>query len=262
MTDSPADLVEIQHYVQSQTGLPWASLGIKHATPDGGGYHEGNDLLSAAGRLTTDYSKRESSRDRPGTNSASAFDLGGAFGRFREITMGIVHACQGGDPRARDIREVIYTPDGQTVRRWDRLGIRSSGDSSHLSHTHTSFFRDSEGRRNRADNFLGLLRELFEGIADMEEFERKAGNADVQANALLNDYDTVTIKLANGADFTVQNKAKVNRAAAFADVKTAAGQSAVTMSQADRDAIVAALLNSVPSAAQIAEELAKRLGNG
>ena len=44
---------------------------------------------------------------------------------------------------ARDLREIIYSPDGKVVRRWDRLGKRSSGDDSHLWHTHFSFFRDS-----------------------------------------------------------------------------------------------------------------------
>jgi len=101
--------------------------------------------------------------------------------------------------------------------------------------------------------------------ADMDEIERKAGNADVQANALLNDYDTVTIKLANGTDYKVTNQAKKNRLAELADLQAATGQSTVTLSQSDRDAIVAALLNvvpAVPTAAQIADELAKRLGNG
>lgn len=46
-------------------------------------------------------------------------------------------------------------------------------------------------------------------------------------------------------------------------VPTAGGAVAsVVMTQTDRDAIVAALLNSAPTAAQIADELAKRLGNG
>src|SRR5712691_2341747 len=55
--------------------------------------------------------------------------------------------------------------------------------------------------------------DLTEGGFDMEEFERKAGNADVQANAALNDYDSVKIKLADGNDFVVQNVAKKNRLA-------------------------------------------------
>jgi hypothetical protein len=196
MTDSPADIIAVQHYVRSKTGLPWDALGIKHATPQGGGYHEGHDLLHAAGRAPedpgSDYSYVESQRDRQGlTNSASAFDMGDGFARFREITLALVVACQRGDPRTRDIREIIYTPDGVTVHRWDKLGRRTGGDSSHLSHTHTSFFRDSEGRRASADNFLGLLRELFEGPAPLPlpsaTTEDDVGYYDVPEGVAFND---------------------------------------------------------------------------
>lgn len=171
MTYAPDDLKAIQNYCHLQTGQDWASLGITHQTPQGGGYHEGFDLLAEAGRAPgpeypySDYSYADSNRDRCCvTDGASAFDLGGDFGRFREITMGIVHACERWDPRCRDVREVIYTPDGRTVHRWDATGRQpDSGDNSHLTHTHISFFRDSEGRRASTDNFLGLLIELFEG---------------------------------------------------------------------------------------------------
>lgn len=170
MTYNPADLLAVRAYTQTHTDQTAISLGIagdaEHMA--GGGYHLGYDDLHALDAapedLGSDYSYTESTRDRNGlTNAASAFDLGGDFPRFREITTGIVAACKRGDPRTRDIREVIYTPDGFTVRRWDRLGIRNSGDDSHLWHTHVSFFRDSEGRRDKPDNFLGLLTELFDG---------------------------------------------------------------------------------------------------
>lgn len=168
MTYAPADLLAVRLYLLASTGLSGDAVGIvgddDHLST--GGYHIGNDGLSQAGRLTSDYSKRESSRDRPGSNAASALDIG-QFVRggvsLRSLTLGIVAACQRGDPRTGDVREIIYTPDGSTVRRFDRLGIRSTGDSSHLFHTHVSFFRDSEGRRAQTDNFLGLLRELIEG---------------------------------------------------------------------------------------------------
>lgn len=178
MTYAPDDLLAIQRYCRAQTGQPWESLGITHQQPNGGGYHEGHDLLHLAGRAPEDpggdYSYDESPRDRNGlTDAASAFDLGGGFSRFREITLGIVRACELGDPRTLDVREVIYTPNGREVWRWDRLGWRASGDSSHLTHTHISFFRDSAGRRANEDNFLGLLVELFEGD-DLKQDEREA----------------------------------------------------------------------------------------
>jgi hypothetical protein len=168
MTNAPADLLAVRRYLLTTTGLSGDAVGIV-GDPDhaaSGGYHEGNDDLARVGRLNTDYSKKESARDRPGTNAASALDIGD-FTRggvsLRSVSLGLVAACQRGDARCRDVREVIYTPDGSTVRRFDRLGIRSTGDSSHLFHTHISFFRDSEGRRDRPDNVLGLLAELIEG---------------------------------------------------------------------------------------------------
>lgn len=175
MTYAPADLLAVRQYLMAQTGLPANALGIPgdpdHA--DTGGYHEGNDDLARVGRLSTDYSKRESPRDRPGSNAASALDIGdfvrGAVS-LRSLTLGLVAACRRGDPRTADVREVIYTPDGSTVRRFDRLGIRTTGDSSHLFHTHISFFRDSEGRRDRPDNVLGLLAELIEGDGTVDQF--------------------------------------------------------------------------------------------
>jgi hypothetical protein len=180
MTYAPADLLAVRQYLLTSTGLSGDAVGIvgdpAHAAT--GGYHEGNDDLARVGRLNTDYSKRESARDRAGSNAASAIDIGdfrrGAVS-LRSVTLGFVAACQRGDPRTGDVREVIYTPDGSTVRRFDRLGIRSTGDSSHLTHTHISFFRDSEGRRAQADNVLGLLQQLIEGMADMSVWDEKLG---------------------------------------------------------------------------------------
>lgn len=172
MTYAPDDLKQIQAYAHTITGLPWASLGITHSTPQGGGYHEGNDLLAQAGQLNSDYSKKESPRDRPGSNGASAFD----FGDFSVVYLGrqinhrdLVNAVLAevklpGKGRCKDLREMIYQRQegSSTILRWDALGVRSSGDSSHQTHTHFSFFRDSEGRRANTDNFLGLMRRTYE----------------------------------------------------------------------------------------------------
>jgi hypothetical protein len=166
VTYAPNDLLAVRSFLVARTTLDPASLGIvgdpAHAAT--GGYHEGNDDLARVGRLNSDYSKRESTRDRPGTNAASALDIGDCYS-LHSTTKAIVDACRAGDPRTRDIREVIYTLDDSTVQRWDRLGIRSTGDGTHLWHTHISFFRDSEGRRDDGDNFLGLLRSIFDGPA-------------------------------------------------------------------------------------------------
>lgn len=162
MTYAPADLLAVRLYLLTSTGLSGDAVGIVGDPDHDGGYHCGADRTDP-----DDYSRRESPRDRAGlSDAASALDIGD-FVRgpvsLRTVSLGLVAACQRGDPRCADIREVIYTPDGRTVRRFDRLGVRSTGDSSHLFHTHLSFFRDSEGRRDREDNVLGLLRELIEG---------------------------------------------------------------------------------------------------
>jgi hypothetical protein len=256
MTYAPADLLAIQRYAHDRTGMPWDALGIIHGTPQGGGYHEGHDLLHAAGRAPedpgSDYSYAESQRDRSGlTDAGSAFDLGGDFGRFREITLAIVHACERGDPRTRDVREVIYTPDGNVVRRWDRLGRRSSGDSSHLSHTHISFFRDAEGRRNQPDNFLGLLRELFEGVDDVGISDIDTAYLIWRVEALVHMFDTIRGGPEKGATVDIVKQVK-QLATGLADLKAAAGQSTVTLSDADRAAITQALAGAVPTAEQIA----------
>jgi hypothetical protein len=46
MTSTPTDLDVCRAYIRAQTGLPPASVGIQHYQPDGGGYHEGRDLLA------------------------------------------------------------------------------------------------------------------------------------------------------------------------------------------------------------------------
>ncbi|MEV2236709.1 hypothetical protein [Micromonospora sp. NPDC049891] len=97
------------------------------------------------------YSVAESPRDRAGlTDDAAALDVGmfkvrtpkGTFD-LRHYSRWMVAQCEAGTADTQHIREVIYSPDGQTVRRWDRLGRRSSGDNSHLTHTHESYFRDA-----------------------------------------------------------------------------------------------------------------------
>jgi hypothetical protein len=160
VTYAPDDLLAVVRYLNSQ-GAPWASLGIvgDAAHVATGGYHVGRDDLAAYGRLGYDYSVVESPRDANPTNAASALDFAGTSW-WRPLTLWLVDQAAAGTPGTEDIREIIYTPDGQTVRRWDRLGIRSTGDSSHLYHTHISFFRDSEGRRG---SFLNLIRRYFEG---------------------------------------------------------------------------------------------------
>jgi hypothetical protein len=128
-----------------------------------------------------------------GGDAASAFDFGGAFPRFLEFNAWMREKMLAGDPRTADIRSMIYTLDRTVVRRIDRTGkLPDSGDNSHLTHTHFSFFRDSLGRRDRDDNFLGLLREFFDGAQDMTSEEiRRAGNGDPYFWGWTNELDPI-----------------------------------------------------------------------
>lgn len=145
MTYVPAALAELQGYMQEKTGLPPNSLGVYPDEDHDGGYHCGWDRRRIRDDSLADYSWEESPRDwSHKSDAARAFDCG-SFSRLREMSIWIVGQCQGAALDTADIREVIYSPDGKVVLRWDRLGIHSGGDSSHLTHTHFSFFADAEG---------------------------------------------------------------------------------------------------------------------
>ena len=123
-----------------------AEVGIVGDANHRGGYHCGSDRV-----VVNDYSVVESPRDSSGlTLDAAALDVGlfevrsaGRTHTLQSFSVWCVQQCTANAPDTRDIREIIYTPDGRTVRRWDRLRRRTSGDDSHLWHTHISFFRDS-----------------------------------------------------------------------------------------------------------------------
>jgi hypothetical protein len=75
------------------------------------------------------------------------------------------------DPLTRDIREVIGTTDGVTVYCWisgqampdgKPARLANCADSSHLTHTHISWFRDSENRDKTA-----VFRAILEAQTEM-----------------------------------------------------------------------------------------------
>lgn len=276
MSDMPADLLECRRQIMGWTGLPADAVGILHYVgrdgryTGGGGYHAGNDLLAMISKLTSDYSKRESARDRPGTNHGSAVDIGDfrlQDGRDqRDLAVFEVAACRRGDPRAADIREIIYTPPGgSAVVRYDRLGIRSTGDSSHLSHGHRSFFRDSLGRRARMDNWLGLLTEFFEGKGSTVAINE----TDLQAlegrmHALQTMSDTVTwgptvgeeMELVQAVKTVASDVAtiKASLAAAGGSPDIAPVMAAVAALSAKVDALREGIVEQVRTGANLAED--------
>lgn len=161
MTRAPGALTKARAYLINSYGVAPEKVGIVGGPHHAGGYHCGADRTVA-----NDYSVVESSRDRKGlSNAAAALDIG-TFSKkvgsrtlnLRSLSVWLVAQCKAGTADTRDIREVIYTDDGKTVKRWDRLGIRNTGDDSHLWHTHISYFRDSESRDKTA-----LFKRYLEG---------------------------------------------------------------------------------------------------
>ncbi|MFD0555833.1 hypothetical protein FB566_1046 [Stackebrandtia endophytica] len=161
MTYAPRKLLDAREYIIAKYGVPANAVGIVGGPDHQGGYHCGADRT-----VNNDYSVVESDRDRKGlTDAAAALDIG-TFSKkvgsrtinLRKFSVWLVKQCRAGTADTKDIREVIYTENGSTVKRWDRLGIRSGGDDSHLWHTHISYFRDSEKRDKTA-----LFKRYLEG---------------------------------------------------------------------------------------------------
>lgn len=162
MTYAPKSIRDLAAYFESVGGKP---LGIVGNGAHCGGYHLGRDRIYGAcackphgicapGARDRDYSVQHA-RDKAGlSDAASAIDLGrvnGSLRQMRSFSRWLVRRCQDGAPGTRDIREIIYTPDGERVQRYSGIDGEvhtgpGNGDSSHLTHTHISFFRDSEGR--------------------------------------------------------------------------------------------------------------------
>lgn len=291
MTYAPADLAEVRgyliHRLDLQPGVARASdlerneVGIvgNAAHISSGGYHVGADDLTAAGRVGRDYSVVESSRDRTGlSNAASALDigdftadLGGRRVTLRSLSAAIVDACRRGDPRTRDVREVIWSPDGTAVTRWDRLGIRSGGDSSHRWHTHISFFRDSEGRRARPDNFLGLLTSIIDGGTFM------AGLSETEQRELYDRVARMHSGAMSGGNVLPEHTRQILTGDPKGDPKWGNGQGlyqlhrrveelAAKVQPVDTQAIVAQVVEQLranqPTAEQVAMAILRQLGTG
>lgn len=182
MSFAPATILAVRKLMQTHVpSLSNVELGIvgddAHAA-SGTSYHLGEDALKSSS-----YSIVESNRDRNGlSNAAAALDVGwfviktskGTFD-LRDFSAWLVGQCRAGAADTKDIREIIYSLDGQTVKRWDDLGIRSSGGSSHRTHTHFSWYRDSENRTK-----TGVFIRWFQHIGAIQE-EDDVSAADVIA---------------------------------------------------------------------------------
>ncbi|CAM3460645.1 hypothetical protein [Stackebrandtia soli] len=263
MTYAPRSLMDARAYIIDAFGISGASVGIVGDPAHRGGYHCGSDRT-----VTGDYSVVESIRDKHGlTQAASALDVG-MFSRggrnLRHFSLWLVDQCKRGAPDTADIREVIYSPDGRVVKRWDRLGRRSSGDDSHLWHTHISYHRDSESRDK-----LSLFKRYIEGDNTMDLDDKvKLSGWIPQAWPDLD--ETITVRTALGSAYGHARQAKDivrSEAAAAAQrhatemallQQIAAGQASLTEEQIE-EAVKRGVAAAIPSPEVLASAIAERL---
>lgn len=183
MTFAPQSLLEIREEFQKHTNLSNAALGIVRNEWDTS-YHVGKSWL-----LPGAYSVNESPRDAHPTEASSGIDIGyfeviGANNKkytLRDYNRWLVNECKKGAKDTLDLREVIYSLDGEIVLRWDREGERTSGDSSHTSHTHESFYRDSEHNDRAAVTRRWFRDVVFGDNVTPAEFLAILGNPAVAA---------------------------------------------------------------------------------
>lgn len=171
MTYAPASLRNLAAYYAAQGGV---NLGVVGDAQHTQGYHLGRDrIYGPDGEGDADYSI-QSARDRAGlSDAASALDLGkldDSFGALRRFTVWLGGQVLAETSDARDVRDVVGSPDGAIVKCWI-AGAAGGGtpvvrtncaDDGHLTHTHISYFRDSEKRDKQA-----LFQRYLEGIATM-----------------------------------------------------------------------------------------------
>lgn len=150
MTYAPAPLTALAAYWEANGGK---ALGIVGNTAHRSGYHLGRDRIFGSGGLGWEDYSVQLPRDRRGlTNAASAIDLGRLNGSLRELqafSRWLVSQCLAHGPGYEDVREIIYSPDGTAVQRWSGVDGQihtgqGNGDTSHRTHTHISYFRDSQ----------------------------------------------------------------------------------------------------------------------
>lgn len=150
MTFAPATLKELMAYWVAQGGVNLGIVGDTAHLAKGTSYHLGKDDLAAGA-----YSARLP-RDVAGlSNAASACDLGRLDGQLTDLwsfSRWFAGECSKRNPAYRDVREVIFWSTARDrVLGWSSQApgdgwVNDYGDLSHKTHTHISWFRDSEAR--------------------------------------------------------------------------------------------------------------------
>lgn len=223
MTYAPRALLEARAEIRAFTGLTAVATGIAGDAAHVGGYHQGWDKRRTVSGRLADYAWTESPRDSSHrTDAASALDIGAFTARLAghtitllEFNAWLIAQCKAGTADTADIREVIYTPDGRTVKRWDRLGRRTTGDTSHLTHTHISYFRDAE-HRDKA----GLFRRFVAEMTGARTEPTRGGLVAVE--------DTITWEIRPWTEATLQTVRRLEAAAAADETRDKATFAAIT----------------------------------
>lgn len=165
MTYAPMTLLELAAYWKRQGGVNLGIVGDTDHATKGVSYHLGKDQLRAGAYSAT------TPRDKAGlTNAASAIDLGRLLGSYLQLqafSMWLAKRCLAGTPDTNDVREVIFANGNRVMGYKDGVDhlIPDYGDNSHLTHTHVSYYRDSEHRSK-----LDLFAAYFE-VQTMATFE-------------------------------------------------------------------------------------------
>ncbi|MET7962018.1 hypothetical protein [Micromonospora zamorensis] len=288
MTRAPANLLAVRTllltHLDNSPGpddLDPAEVGIVGDPAHRGGYHCGSDRV-----VSGDYSVVESPRDRAGlTLDAAALDVGpfevrsgGRTHTLATFSAWCVAQCAANAADTRDIREIIYSLDGSTVKRWDRLGKRSTGDSSHRWHTHFSFFRDAiKAGRDQRPLFRRYLSSI--GLLEDDDMTPEEHNwlATVHKNLTVldgrNPIGQIYLRLAEGRDDTgapVTGHPNLKSLGAQLTALQSALSALSSQDFTDETAIVQGVLASLTPekiaaaipptiAKQVADELARRL---
>ena len=207
MTYAPQTLLDARAYLKGQDpDLDNNEVGIVGGpshVQQGTSYHLGADQLIMS---KNPYSAR-TSRDKAGlSNAASALDIDDDLNELRALSVWMVEQCRTSAPDTLDIREIIFSPDGVNVYRWDReRGVTSDpipdGDTSHRTHTHVSYYRDSEFRDK-----VGLYKRFYETGGAMTTPNRYEINSDQYWWETARDQDPIKgIQLGDGSYTDVAN---------------------------------------------------------
>jgi hypothetical protein len=160
MTVAPKTIQELATFWVDHGGRNLGIVGDTKHQKKGTSYHLGKSQLKVGA-----YSVRlKRDREPHLSEAASALDLGKlekSIPKLRKFSNWLVEQAK--DDQTPDIREIIWSPDGKEVRRWDRslgkviVSLRrrkdktivivnaGNGDATHFRHTHISFYRDSRG---------------------------------------------------------------------------------------------------------------------